>query len=84
MEFDQRPKSSTANGSTRETYDRSHLLASVDGNAEIAREIVALYVTESAGMISLTRPTASRCPQVSVNRYVAVVVNGGKEAGSQR
>ena len=52
MEFDQRPKSSTANGSTRETYDRSHLLASVDGNAEIAREIVALYVTESAGMIS--------------------------------
>jgi len=51
MEFDQRPKSNAANGSTREAYDRSHLLASVDGNAEIAREIVALYVNESAGMI---------------------------------
>jgi HPt (histidine-containing phosphotransfer) domain-containing protein len=51
MEFDQRLKSYAANGSTREAYDRSHLLASVDGNAEIAREIVALYVNESAVMI---------------------------------
>jgi HPt (histidine-containing phosphotransfer) domain-containing protein len=52
MEFDQRPKSSAANGSTGGSYDRSYLLASVDGNAEIAREIVSLYVIESAGMIS--------------------------------
>ena len=52
MEFDQRPKSFAANGSNGKAYDRSHLLASVDGNAEIAREIVALYVNESAGMIS--------------------------------
>ncbi len=52
MEFDQRPKSYAANGSTKEAYDRSYLLDSVDGNAEIAREIVALYVSESAGMIT--------------------------------
>ncbi len=52
MEFDQRPKLRAANGSSQEAYDRSYLLASVDDNAEIAREIVALYVSESAGMIS--------------------------------
>ena len=51
MEFDQRQKSHAANGSAFEAYDRSYLLASVDGNPEIAREIVALYVRESAGMI---------------------------------
>ena len=52
MEFDQRAKSDAANGSTKEAYDRRYLLASVDGNPEIAREIVALYVIESARMIS--------------------------------
>ena len=43
--------SSTLNGSTAKTYDRNYLLESVDGNAEIAREIVALYVNESPAMI---------------------------------
>lgn len=45
-------KISGVDGSTSEAYDREYLLASVDGNAEIAREIVALYLNESPEMLS--------------------------------
>jgi HPt (histidine-containing phosphotransfer) domain-containing protein len=34
------------------TYDRKHLLDSVDGNADLAREIVTLYLAESPGMVT--------------------------------
>ena len=33
-------------------YDRKHLLDSVDGNAELAREIVTMYLAESPRMVS--------------------------------
>ena len=34
------------------TYDRKHLLDSVDGNVVLAREIVTLYLSESPGLVT--------------------------------
>jgi len=47
-------------GQSEMAYDRKHLLDSVDGNAELAREIVTLYLAESPGMVTALGKSVER------------------------
>src|SRR5216683_2009343 len=47
-------------GQSEMAYDRKHLLDSVDGNSELAREIVTMYLAESPGLVTALGKSVER------------------------